>query len=616
MAGGQGGIAGPAGEGNEPAGCWRVRILDHTSDEPVGAGVLLTGGQVLTCAHVVAQALDGEVSPRRPDRPIQLDFPELSTDVGAARVAVGGWFPAGLEPLDLAILELTAPPPPGAEPVGLATCAQSEASTVRAHGYPASGRIGLWAEATLIGPGGRPGWYQLDGTQTAGVRIESGFSGAGVWDPRRRAVIGLVVAQYTSAASKVAWMVPVDPIVAPPELLPVVPEAERQELRELLVRLDPPDLHAAFLEAVEPGPDIPLSCPSAWAGYRFLEARNNRADGLPPCLVFVEALARRGDDATARLLRAWNDRQAARLNVSDRLAELRRTRPEVTPSGAASTAYLVVQLERHGRVSDHYWLRYWRHTDPTGWNPVPGTPDILSMEQIERRVEELVVEAETELAAFPGQIVLEFVLPRELLNLRVDQWSKHSDTPHPTPLGMEYPVVLRSLDRMHTRQWHRPWRRRWQERHVQPDRLRAYESDGDLNQLERSLLSDHGLLALVLGSPPAVRGDRHGVDEVVVALRHGVPVLVWHRSDCRRADFRRTVRWLLDGTVSELPEKVRQSRLRALPTDTPFETPTDLSRDTANAGTDHDDGGAEHDFAVLVDDPDRPLDLIVPPAVP
>jgi len=70
---------------------------------------------------------------------------------------------------------------------------------------------GLWSTARLVGRGGpHPDWVQLEGLGLTGARVGPGFSGAGVWDPAARRVVGMVTAAYTDQQARVAWMLPLE----------------------------------------------------------------------------------------------------------------------------------------------------------------------------------------------------------------------------------------------------------------------------------------------------------------------------------------------------------------------------------------------------------------------
>lgn len=151
---------------------WQARICD-AHDRVLGAGFLLSGRRVLTCAHVVATAA----------RPLRVYFPALP-DLDALEVTAvdsESWYGAQDRRGDVALLHLPADPPLP-EPASLGPVGCAAGMEVRALGYPTKHeRDGHWAVAKVIGPGG-PGqeWYEIHGTNVTGGRIEKGFSGAAV----------------------------------------------------------------------------------------------------------------------------------------------------------------------------------------------------------------------------------------------------------------------------------------------------------------------------------------------------------------------------------------------------------------------------------------------------
>ncbi|UGQ12638.1 serine protease [Yinghuangia sp. ASG 101] len=177
----------------------------------MGAGVLVPGGFVLTCAHVVAAALGQAPDGPPPRAPVTVDFsPSGAPEPRRARVVDDGWFPALDTSGDVAVLMLeSGEPPPDAAPAPLDPGTRSDLRTVLAYGYPNPGLAdGVWVTATVTGPGGAdPRWRQLDGAGE-GVAVQPGFSGAGVWDPSRERVLGLVVAAYAPDRARVSWMIP------------------------------------------------------------------------------------------------------------------------------------------------------------------------------------------------------------------------------------------------------------------------------------------------------------------------------------------------------------------------------------------------------------------------
>ncbi|MFE0652043.1 trypsin-like peptidase domain-containing protein [Streptomyces sp. NPDC059534] len=208
---------------------WRVRILD-TRGQPVGAGVLLPGGRVLTCAHVAEAAFDeaafDEAEGGAADGPVgaeylenaelTVDFPgSLAPRGGPVRAGIAplGWAPPDGERADVAVLELRERAPDDCAPAVLRPCGAAGDRIVRAFGHPAGGSAGLWVRARLVGAGGlSPEWVQLEAAGEAGDRLRQGYSGAGVVDATG-AVIGLVVAADTRAERRTGWMIPVEAAV-------------------------------------------------------------------------------------------------------------------------------------------------------------------------------------------------------------------------------------------------------------------------------------------------------------------------------------------------------------------------------------------------------------------
>lgn len=210
-------------------GCWRVRLFQggRRDAPPLGAGVLLPGGLVLTCAHVVlaarrTAAADG----RPPGRPVPL------TDVHAE---FPGALPAGHRPVpaevltrhlrpstgqfsaDIALLRLAEEPP--VEPAVLHRQVPALGEQVHTVGYPKDLPGGEHITARLMGRGGPgrcPEWVQLD-PETAPYVVRHGFSGSGVVHARTRAVIGILVHQHGTAQYPVpsshAYMIPTETVL-------------------------------------------------------------------------------------------------------------------------------------------------------------------------------------------------------------------------------------------------------------------------------------------------------------------------------------------------------------------------------------------------------------------
>ena len=193
---------------------WHARIKGP--EGPVGAGVLVDSRRIVTCAHVIAAALDVNDLTRRPTGMVTIDFPQCApSEIRSARVLPDGWFPGrpGVGVGDLAMLEVLGDDVSctGAAPLRYAGNASGRVLGVL--GHPAGYDMGTWARTSLTGVGG-PGreWIQLDAVAGTGSRIQPGFSGAGVQDEEDGSVVGIVVVADLAPQNRVAWMIPVEVI--------------------------------------------------------------------------------------------------------------------------------------------------------------------------------------------------------------------------------------------------------------------------------------------------------------------------------------------------------------------------------------------------------------------
>ncbi len=194
----------------------------------VGAGFLVGERHILTCAHVIAEALglaDDTVDPQ--SSTVSLDFPLLASHrLLTAKVVF--WCPEQDDGRgDIAGLELIDKPPTGAEAVHFAPADQVWGHSFRALGFPNGYDDGVFATGRLLGRQGT-NWIQLEDVKVSGFAVIEGFSGAPVWDEQSQGIVGMIVAASKQATAKAAFVIPSDVLMkAWPELpsltLPPVP---------------------------------------------------------------------------------------------------------------------------------------------------------------------------------------------------------------------------------------------------------------------------------------------------------------------------------------------------------------------------------------------------------
>ncbi len=368
----------------------------------------------------------------------------------------------------------------------------------------------------------------------------------------------------------------------------ILPPTDEEHIRRLLVGRTVRSL--ARLYYVAAGTTVESPPPrfvDAWQAFSLLLDANAGPDSLPPHLVFVELLAaalgaqpaaatsRLGEVDVAGQLRDWVTAQAESLRdkggveTTDRLFRI-RSQSDLPSSRLDQPIYLVIQLEPVTDLADGtrdlHRLSHWRQLDPFQWQPERGEDRLVSLAEAPRHVAALVQEAERGWA-YPHDesLVLEFVLPPQLINIGVDQWTRDPGEPVPAPIGAEYEVIVRSHDRLRERMWHRAWRRRWG---VVTDDGRACATHwvpaggpSDLRRLRAELTAREEVVCCVLSCPP----DRDpGQAELRVALQVGLPVVVWHRGAGSGAAFRDVIGDLIERPdIRTLPQEIKRFRMEA-----------------------------------------------------
>jgi hypothetical protein len=187
-----------------------VRIYSNSS-QVVGAGFLVSQKYILTCAHVVADALGLSRSiVEMPDVEISIDFPMLAAKK-LFKAKVVFWRPVNPSEFaeDIAGLELENSPPEAAQPARLITSEDFWGHPFQVLGFPAKQSNGVWASGELRA-GISNGWVQLEDVKQAGYRLEPGFSGAPIWDEKLEGVVGMAVAaDLNRPETKAGFMIPV-----------------------------------------------------------------------------------------------------------------------------------------------------------------------------------------------------------------------------------------------------------------------------------------------------------------------------------------------------------------------------------------------------------------------
>ncbi|MBN3939850.1 trypsin-like peptidase domain-containing protein [Nostoc sp. NMS9] len=192
-----------------------VRIYSN-GGKVIGAGFLVSQKYILTCAHVVADALGlPRNTVQMPDAEITLDFPLVAAKQ-LLQAKVVFWLPVnpGMALEDIAGLELKHSPPDKALLAPLITSDDWAGHPLRVLGFPAGQPDGVWATGVLRGRTAKS-WVQLEDVKQPGYRLEPGFSGAPIWDGELQGIAGIAVAvDINRPEAKVGFMIPTQVLVS------------------------------------------------------------------------------------------------------------------------------------------------------------------------------------------------------------------------------------------------------------------------------------------------------------------------------------------------------------------------------------------------------------------
>jgi hypothetical protein len=305
----------------------------------------------------------------------------------------------------------------------------------------------------------------------------------------------------------------------------------------------------------------PAHCRSVWHLFAFLATSNSDVQGAPHFMTFLWLVADQLDRRSGRPLLDLLRRMASDWNITEtfqRVSAARRR--EVGRSG--ENAALLILIEPHPLKDGLYTVVHWY-----GWTAdrrllIRGTDHEVGYDALQETVQWIVQSVESEWPTNDQRLHIEFILPFAMLNTPVEQWPKEIDEDDgPVPLYKHYSVVVRSLDRMRHPGRHRVWRARWDILTDSPTLAGCLYSQDVPHRLEEEITLDPRIVAVVLSEPPQHRRGE-GMNEIRIAIRTGIPIIMWHRSEGPGSAFRRCVEESMHyGEIAILPDRVFELRL-------------------------------------------------------
>lgn len=532
----------------------------------VGTGFLVAPGYVLTCAHVVLQAMGVnedkfDAYDEAPTDEIALDFLPNDYAISAQVVA---WQPyCGIEKGDMAVLKLLASPPERARPIPILRCSCQEIEHEEHSVYGFAKESGDRSDAykpKANAAGGRFQFHKKDDPQDD--TIESGFSGAPVWNDARKCVVGMVATAWVPKTTKdqrsKAYAIPEEQLNS---TLREVFACSLHDLIERGLREAGSKVRNAIEMALRLCAEGRAESDTLLGRFQDLTGLSNRdwqqesrdVDRLTQFAVFLAVMD--GLPPTLRQgLEDWVNFR--RFNFDQLYKQANQERQDRQVSSAYAPEHLIVQIkpDEQNKTNVKVWL--WVIGNRNLYDPLeppqPRVKDkVVPFAELHNFLETW-LEEESDLES----PMVHCFVARRLLGYELDA----SETDDGLTLGNQYKLVMRTdLSQSPTgRQYYARWQQKWEAlERKQQSQARDNFVRSDCSNKARLLKQLKSAEMAILENLPS---DRVEETFEFLAKKVGLPVALWSRQEtlCQELDR------LLDCAVINLPERVYEERSETL----------------------------------------------------
>lgn len=545
----------------------RIFCKKDNEDYIVGTGFLAAPGYVLTCAHVVLQAMgtqeeDFATADAPLGKMITLDFPVANG--GKVEAEVVTWQPYQIDGGDIAGLKLLATAPHKSKPLPIIRCACEEIQDQCHAVYGFTNDNGDRTDAykpKSNAPGGRFQLYKAS-DNPPDETIEAGFSGAPVWNDERKGVIGMVAtaAQSSKDHRSKAYAIHGE------SLSPVIEELFTRSLSDSIhshlgtARRVETAIETAFWLCDTEG-DL-AKRKDLLDRLRYVGALPNRnwqqngqeIDRLTQWAMFLVVMDGL-PEALVNEITTWV--KLRKFDFEALYLEANRYRQKRQVASSEASPHLVVQIRRDEQDVGNVSVSIWVIDDRDRYDPLEPHPP---------RVQERVI-AFSELPTFLetwlqeesnlDSPMIHCFVARHLLGCDLDACKTESEL----TLGSQYRLVMRTDIEQSPPpggQYHARWKNKWQsfeaKQHSVAREAFVRSDCRDKRQLYRQLRSAE--MAILENLPR----DQVGEIFKFIADKIALPIALWVRQD----EFCEDLDRLLDCTVINLPESVLEERLEAM----------------------------------------------------
>lgn len=343
---------------------------------------------------------------------------------------------------------------------------------------------------------------------------------------------------------------------------------ERQTLLRLLQSVDPAEAAAAFhYGRRQTARDVGLDPGDIGALITHLESYPGRSGRLPVLFEFVDHIAHRSPQFTRSGLHRWMDSVSARIGAEHSAVDklCRATDNRVASSGRF---YLVAELRPNQLRADQFFLAAWRQHEGEAEEALYQSDDSVGWNEAITITHDLMGRLADSLRGTDDDRVLELIVPRALVTHPLDQHQVGKIMP--AAIGTNYPLILRSFDRLEDPSLYSAWRRnwRWIKQHdvtAGTEAIREIEThEGYAVHALRGELMQEGPPAIVLMLTALPVSEGLAVDAFTAGLYGGAPIMLWSRDDATTGELVKAIRAACVDGLLALWKHVFSLRLRAL----------------------------------------------------
>lgn len=552
-----------------------ARIFDADKNV-VGTGFLVAPSYVLTCAHVVLQAIgisEDKFADYRgqPQEAIALDFHVLATGQKIQSKVVA-WLPYSLESGDVAALHLLTSEPDGAKPIPLDEVLRSEVENDEHSAYGFGNNVGGRSDAYRPKTTVAGGRFQLcKSGDPNDETIQPGFSGAPVWNGRLKRVIGMVATAF----------VPKEEQKSKAYIIPT------QELRSVLKQINAfwlSDVLRHSLEAcgsAEEKDQLQIAINGALqrcnprgcdrdGQEQLIDLSIDRAPAIGwetegNLVRFALMLARMDETPTHTYDRLKNWVECCNGNFPDLLDRLTREMKQQKVPSSNICQHLMVTIKRIETSDNEISVSMWAIAHPEISNS--PSPPLRIVQEATQTLDKLPKFIQDQHRDRFGKAIIPLIhlfVPRGLLGCDVEMqpMGRLRDI-----LGGTYPLVIRTNLAVHpTSRWYdSDWEHKWQ------------EIEKSLDQPTCEIFADIDCQALSESNPDLIADLVESLETKNVAILRNcadfeelfgllaeekdsaLPVALWARDP----QFEPDLPTLLDCIARKFPDRIRQERARA-----------------------------------------------------